>query len=265
MLIDGRKIRDELVGKLKNDFTSIGGAVLAVVWVGDDPASEKFIAQKKRLAEIVGVDLRLFEYEENIAQADLEEVVLRLANDSEIDGIIVQLPLPKKIDIQKIIDLIPPSKDVDVLGNGSSFLSPVVSAIKEIFEYYQIDFLNKKILIAGHGKLVGRPVALWLVGLGADVSVFDEETKNIRQILSTADILISGIGKPGLITPDLVKDGVILIDAGTSEQGGRLAGDIDPACYDKASLYTPVPGGVGPIVLTMLFKNLWKISRSTKG
>jgi len=258
MLIDGRKIRDELVDSLKSNFASIGGAVLAVVWVGDDPASEKFIAQKKRLAELVGVDLRLFEYEEDIEQTDLENVISRLANDSEIDGIIVQLPLPKKIDVQKIIDLIPSSKDVDALGKEAIFLSPVVSAIKEILEYYKIDFLHKKILVAGQGKLVGRPVAIWLAGLGADVSVLDEKTKDIRQILSTADIIISGVGKSGLITPDLIKEGVILIDAGTSEQGGRLAGDIDPACYQKASLYTPVPGGVGPVVLAMLFKNLFE-------
>jgi methylenetetrahydrofolate dehydrogenase (NADP+) / methenyltetrahydrofolate cyclohydrolase len=256
MLIDGKKIRDEILAELKNKFESIGCATLAVVWVGDDPATAKFIEQKKKVAEKVGVELRLFEYRNDIAQTDLEQEINRLTLDAEINGVIVQLPLPKTIDTQKIIDLIPPAKDVDALGKESIVLSPVAGAVAEILKRYEIDLTKNKFVVVGKGKLVGQPVAIWLAGEGAYVSILDSKTEDIITQIKQADVIISGIGRPNFIVPEIVKDGVVLIDAGTSEQAGKLAGDIDPACTTKASLFTPVPGGVGPIVLARLFSNL---------
>lgn len=264
MLIDGKKIRDEILSELKANFKSIGGATLAVVWVGDDLASAKFIEYKKKVAETIGVKLPLFEYRADIGQADLEQEVKRLALDSDTDGIIVQLPLPKQIDVAKIIELIPPTKDVDALGPEATVMSPVVSAIAEILKRHKIDLAKNKFVIVGKGKLVGRPMAIWLAGEGADVSILDSQTKDITTGLRQADVIISGIGKASFIVPEMVKEGIILIDAGTSEQSGILAGDIDPACASKASIFTPVPGGVGPIVLAKLFENLWKLSHSMK-
>lgn len=262
MLVDGKKIRDEILLELKDNFESIGGAVLAVVWVGDDPATEKFVEYKKKVAEKIGVELRLFEYENNIAQVDLEKELNRLATDQEVDGIIVQLPLPKQIDVEKIINLVPSDKDIDALGIEAVVMSPVTAAVLEILKRYEISLNKNKFVVLGNGKLVGRPTAVWLAGEGADVSVLDNQTKDAAVILGQADVIISGIGKPGFIVPSMVKNGVVLIDAGTSEQSGKLAGDVDPACAEKASLLTPVPGGVGPIVLAKLFENLWKLSNS---
>jgi methylenetetrahydrofolate dehydrogenase (NADP+)/methenyltetrahydrofolate cyclohydrolase len=140
----------------------------------------------------------------------------------------------------------------------------VVSAVDEILKRNNVSLKKNKFVVAGKGKLVGRPVAVWLAGEGADVLAVDDQTGDINKQLKQADVIISGIGKPGFITPDMIKDGVVLIDAGTSEQAGKLAGDIDPACADKASLLTPVPGGVGPVVLSMLFNNLWRLFSTTK-
>ncbi len=263
-LIDGKKIKDEILAELKEKFSIIGGAVLAVVWVGDDPATAKFVEYKKKVAEKIGVDLRLFEYEDTISQEDLEQGVNRLIIDREISGIIVQLPLPKQIDVDKIISLIPPEKDVDALSKDPKVKSPVVGAVEEILERYKVSLTSNKFVVAGQGKLVGRPVTIWLASRGAEVSVFDRQTKDTNSLLIQADVIISGMGQPEFIIPSMVKDDVILIDAGTSEQGGRLAGDIDPACAAKAKLFTPVPGGLGPVVLAKLFENLWKLSNSMK-
>ena len=264
MIVDGKKIRDEILSELKVNFASIGGATLAVVWVGGDKATAKFVEYKKKVAETIGVKLKIFEYEDTIIQADLEQELKRLTIDSDINGIIIQLPLPKQIDSVKIMALIPPAKDVDALSPESTVVSPVVATVAEILKRYRVNLAKNKFVVVGKGKLVGRPVAVWLASEGAEVSILDSQTKDITTPLKQADVIISGIGRPGFITPKLIKNGVVLLDAGTSEQTGRLAGDIDPACAKKASLFTPVPGGIGPIVLAMLFKNLWKLSHSTK-
>jgi len=259
MLIDGKKIRDEIIDELRPKFALLGGATLAVVWVGDDQATAKFVEQKKKFAEEAGVTLRLFEYENDITQADLEEAVRRLADDSEIRGIIVQLPLPKHITTQAIIELVPPEKDIDALGPEAKILSPVVMAVKEIIDRYKIPFIGNTFVVVGQGKLVGRPVAVWLAQSGALVEVADQTTGDIEAFTKTADVIIMGAGVPGLLKPSMVKEGVVIIDAGTSEQAGRLEGDADPECIVKASLITPVPGGVGPIVIAELFKNLFTL------
>jgi methylenetetrahydrofolate dehydrogenase (NADP+)/methenyltetrahydrofolate cyclohydrolase len=259
MLIDGKKIRDEILEELRPKFDGRGGATLAVIWVGDDPATAKFIEQKKKFAALAGVELRLFEYEEGISQSELEAEIRRLALDDEINGIIVQLPLPAAIDTGKVIELVPPEKDVDALGSQALILSPVVAAIAEILDRYDISF-SKKFAVLGRGKLVGQPTALWLAQNGAPVTVADSQTADLGAVTRGADVIISGVGQPGLISPDMLKEEVVLIDAGTNEQAGKLAGDALPACAAKASLFTPVPGGVGPIVVAELFKNLFLLT-----
>lgn len=264
MIVDGKKIRDEILAGLKEKFDSAGGAVLGVVWVGDDPATAKFIAQKEKFALVAGVDLRLFEYEDSISQVDLEKEISRIAADMEITGIIVQLPLPRHIESKKIIELIPAHKDVDSLTDGAKVGSPVVEAIKEILERHNISLQGKKFAVVGRGKLVGRPTGLWLAGEGLQVDMLDKDSLDIPLRLKQADVIISGVGQPGFISPDMLKDGAVVIDAGTSEQAGQLAGDAASSCALKTSLFTPVPGGVGPIVVAMLFKNLWKLLNLTK-
>jgi methylenetetrahydrofolate dehydrogenase (NADP+)/methenyltetrahydrofolate cyclohydrolase len=262
MLIDGKKIRDEILADLRPKFSALGGAVLGVIWAGDDPATAKFIDQKRKFAEDAGVDLRLYEYPADVAEEDLVEQVTRMAADPGIKGIIVQLPLPKQVNSQKIIDLLPPEKDVDALGREAKVLSPVVAAVKEILERNRIPLPGTNFVVVGQGKLVGRPVAIWLVQSGALVEVADQIAGNIADYTKNADVVISGAGSPGLLRPEMIKEGAVIIDAGTSEQAGKLSGDADPACATKARLFTPVPGGVGPIVIGELFKNLYLLMRN---
>ncbi|MEK7477989.1 MAG: bifunctional 5,10-methylenetetrahydrofolate dehydrogenase/5,10-methenyltetrahydrofolate cyclohydrolase [Patescibacteria group bacterium] len=260
MLIDGKKIREEIKEELKQQFTTIGRVVLAVVWVGNDPVTAKFVAQKKKLAVAIGVELRLLEFRESISEEDLVDEMNKLVNDQGVRGIIVQLPLPSQINSTKILSLIPSVKDVDALGFEPKVLSPVTQAVAEIIARYHINLLTNNFVILGKGQLVGRPVAIWLAQEMAKVEVIDKSTKDIKTITQKADVIICGAGEPGILTPDMIKDGVIIIDAGTSESAGKITGDALSACAEKSALFTPVPGGVGPIALVCLFKNLWKLS-----
>lgn len=255
MIVDGKSLAGDLKQELKEKLEG-ENLVLAVVLVGDDQASKKFVERKIKFGAEVGVEVRLFEYENTITEDDLGAEVEKLANKNDIHGIVIQLPLSKQINPTKILNLIPADKDVDALSENASVLAPVAGAVKEILERHSIDLADKKILVVGQGKLVGRPVAIWLVQESYDVETADINTSNLIELTLGADVIISGVGKPGLIKPEMVKDGVVLIDAGTSEQGGKLAGDADSDCADKCALFTPVPGGVGPITVAMIFKNL---------
>lgn len=258
MIIDGKKMAAEIREELAENFSG-RPVVLAVVLVGEDPASIKFVERKKKFGEEIGVDVRVFEYAEDVTEEDLSAEVQKLADSDQVGGIIIQLPLPPHINNSRILNLVPANKDVDALTADASVDSPVVEAIVEILDRGRVELNNKKIVVVGQGQLVGRPVAIRLAQDGFDVEVASSTTKDLKALILTADVVISGVGKPGLITPDMVKEGVVLVDAGTSEQSSKLIGDIDPACADKASLFTPVPGGVGPIVVAMLFKNLLRL------
>jgi len=261
MIVDGKALAEEI----KKDLHARAkgrGLSLAVIWVGEDPVSERYIERKKKFGLDIGVEIIVREYPADILETDLIAEIKKLNDDEKINGIIIQLPLPKEIDEQKILNLISPDKDVDALSHEARVLSPTVGAIKEILENHKIDLKNKKAVVLGKGKLVGKPVAIWLTQEGADVSVIDSKTSDAdsARLLQTADIIVSGVGKPGLITPDKIKQGVVLIDAATSEQNGGLKGDADLACADKCFLFTPVPGGVGPLTVVMLFNNLLSLS-----
>ncbi|MFA5022740.1 MAG: bifunctional 5,10-methylenetetrahydrofolate dehydrogenase/5,10-methenyltetrahydrofolate cyclohydrolase [Candidatus Paceibacterota bacterium] len=262
MIVDGKalaeKIKVELSEKLKAQSLK---PRLEVILVGDNVVSQKYVERKKKMGEEIGVEVVVHELLGDITQADLEEEIEKLNNNERVNGIIVQLPLSAQIDEQKILNLVLPDKDVDALSNEAKVLSPTVGAIREILNRNSVSIRGEKVVVVGNGKLVGRPVSIWLTQEGANVEVIDIETKNPEEILRGADIIVSGAGKPNLITPDKIKDGAVLIDAGTSESGGQIKGDADPACADKCSLFTPVPGGVGPLTVVMLFKNLLELNR----
>ena len=261
MVIDGKKLAEEIKQELKTKARG-KDLRLAVVWVGEDPVSERYVEKKKKFGLDIGVEVVVYEYSSDILEEDLIEEITRLDSDENISGIIVQLPLPKEIDEQKILNLISPDKDVDALSEEARVLSPTIGAIKEILDRNNVELSGKKAVVLGKGKLVGRPAAIWLTQEGAVVSVIDSKTSDPASILRQADIIISGVGRAGLITPSSIREGVVLIDAGTSEAAGQLKGDADPACANKCSLFTPVPGGVGPLTVVMLFKNLLSLSRS---
>ncbi len=275
MIIDGKKIaeriKEELRLSIKEDKKKLK---IAIIQVGEDPASLKFVEKKQKFAEDIGVKSKVYKLPEEVSTSKLRKKIAGIIHPSASDGknigVIIQLPLSKHINTQYILDSVPINKDIDVLSakatgefstNKSKILPPVVGAVKAILEEGHIGVKGKNVVVVGAGLLVGKPVATWLINEGATVSVLDKDTSDIKSYTLMADVIIAGVGNSGLIKPDMVKDGVVLIDAGTSEQAGKLVGDIDPVCEKKASLFTPVPGGVGPLTVAMVFKNLVYLSK----
>jgi methylenetetrahydrofolate dehydrogenase (NADP+)/methenyltetrahydrofolate cyclohydrolase len=262
MLVEGKKIAEEIKRELAARITALGRRVaLAVVKVGSDAATTAFIERKRKFGEAIGVEVTLHEYPPDITEDVLVAEVQAIGEDPSVDGLIVQLPLPLEINADTLLERIPPEKDPDALSSAPRVLAPVAGAIAEIFARHGIDPQGKRVVVVGEGRLVGRPVAAWLKERGARVEIVSLDTQErMRALTEEADIVVSGAGVPRLITPELVKDGVVLIDAGTSESEGKLVGDIDPSCAEKAALYTPVPGGVGPITVAVLFRNLLELA-----
>lgn len=246
MIVDGKEIAREILARTKERATALGHAPRVVAITGSEtPATRSYLAIKKRKALDAGC---VFETRE-------------VGSDtSDADAVIIQLPL-EGADLESI----PLEKDADVLskvarekferGEAGALLPPVVAAIKEIFDLYEIDVKDKKAVVVGEGWLVGRPAATWLGQQGAEVTVVNSKTVDLAAALRAADIIISGAGVPGLIKSGMIHQGLALIDAATSESNGIIAGDADPECASKCSLFTTVPGGVGPIAVACLFEN----------
>jgi 5,10-methylene-tetrahydrofolate dehydrogenase/methenyl tetrahydrofolate cyclohydrolase len=254
MLVDGNAIAADIQASLKNHLEG-RSLTLVVVQVGSDAASSKFIEKKREFGEKIGIEVKLQLFRDSVTEEELAGEIRTLAADEAVHGIVVQLPLPAHINTKAILNLVPSEKDPDALSERPCVLPPVAAAVAEILQRYRVDVVGKRAIIVGRGRLVGVPVAQWLDGAGAEVETFGRDD-NITMYTKTADIIIAGTGVPGLLKPDMIKDGVVLIDAGTSEAAGKLVGDIDPACAEKAYLYTPVPGGVGPVTVAKLFENL---------
>ncbi len=253
---------------------------LAAVLVGDIGGSRKFLELKKSVAEKIGIDFKIYEFPENITTRQLRKKVSEIAKVKTNDAVIVELPLPKHINAQYILNAIPESKDADVLSQksqGSFFarldsakragknkiLPPAVEAVKVIFEKNNIVVNGKNCAVFGYGLLVGKPVSHWLGQVGATMTIINEFTKSPEIFSKNADIVISGVGKPGLITADMVKEGAMVIDFGYGSLDGKIVGDVDFAGVSpKAALITPVPGGVGPIVVVAVLKSLLTLHKN---
>lgn len=269
-ILDGVKLAEQLLKEVKK---SLGGRKLglAVVQVGDNAVSEKYIQEKRSTCQELGIGFEFFFFPETIGEAELKKEIERIGADSAHSGMIVQLPLPKQLKTQEILDSIPSGKDVDVLGTKSfgsfalgklSILPPTVGAISLLLQKAEVSLKGKNVVVVGCGRLVGLPAALWLISQGATVSILNSSTKNIGFFTKTADIVVSGVGKKGLISGSMVKKGAIVIDAGTSVEQGATHGDVDfKTVSKKASFITPVPGGVGPLTVAFLLKNLYELSR----
>ncbi len=271
-ILDGKKIADKILGKLKKEIkTKRLKLKLAVVLVGNDLSSKVFVQKKQEACEYVGIDFELFKFSSKISRLKLEKEIKKIVKKPANSGIVIQLPLPRRFNPQEFLNLIPPEKDIDVLserniakfytGNLSIF-PPTVEGIKRLLKEYKISIKEKNIVLVGAGRLVGRPLALWLMREKATVSVIDKFTKDISYFTKKADIIISGVGRPNLITGKMVKKGVVIIDAGTSRKGGKLVGDVNfKSVSKKAKHITPVPGGVGPMTVACLLENLVKLNR----
>ncbi len=266
MIIDGRQRAREWEETIARTLTAKDlHPVLAIVVVGDDPVIASFVRIKKRVAERIGVVMREVAFPSDATGEEVARAVETLAGDPSIDGVVVQLPLPLHMDTDMILRGIPTAKDVDVLARDTvalfaqgdaPVLPPVAAAVQDILEYGKVSVEGKEVLVLGHGRLVGAPVALLMRHNGAHVTVVDRPIADLAREVRESDIVISGVGKPGMLTPEMFTEGSVLIDAGTSESAGRVVGDAHPDCASRVALSTPVPGGVGPLAVVMLFKNL---------
>ena len=266
MIIDGRALAREVLARTKMRAGKLARRPLIVALTGSDtPATRSYLAIKTKKAEEAGcvLEIKRFDLSKGINNFTLSRQVVDSAEDAH--AIIVQLPLPAGVDVKKVCDAIPLSKDADVLSvtarakfersDTDALLPPVVGAVREIFVHSGIDVKGKKAVVIGDGWLVGNPCAKWLKQQGTEVSVLTSKSENLAVALRAADIIVSGAGSPHLIRPEMLKQGVVLIDAGTSESGGTIVGDADPACAAKCSFFTPVPGGIGPLAVACLFEN----------
>lgn len=266
MLVDGNKIAKSLEEKLVTELLFSTPKKVCFVIFGGNAATEQFIKTKSRIAEGVGISVDIKRYGDVHTTEEAVSLVHELGK-MDYDGMVIQIPLAKGIDTQKVLDAVPPQKDIDVLGTVAkeSYVSkkinrtpPVAQAVIEIFESINETMKGKNVVVVGKGRLVGEPVHLMLSREKISHIIISKETPEDERldILKSADVIISGTGVPHGIKPEMVKDGVILIDAGTSEQAGELVGDIDPTCAKKASFMTPVPGGVGPITVISVLRNI---------
>ena len=257
MILDGKKLSLKILKEIKNKVKK--QLKLAVILVGDNKVSEIYIKEKQNACKEIGISFELFKFPLDINEADLKQEVLKIAKDPANSGVVIQLPLPKGFNVQEILNLIPPEKDIDALSEKSIYISPIVKGIKRLLKEYNISIKDKNIVLIGKGRLVGRVLALWMEKEKADFSVVDRSVKDISSFTLKADIIISGAGKPHLITGDMVKQGAVIIDAGASSEEGRSVGDVDfKSVSRKARYITPVPGGIGPMTVVCLLDNLVK-------
>lgn len=269
-IIDGKKIATELREQLKEQIEKFPRKIgLAVVIVGEDPASQIYVRNKVKACESVGIQSSVYALPECVSQVELENMLSALAADNTVHGILLQLPLPKGFDAEAAMAKIPPEKDVDgfsaldlghLVLNKEKFVACTPLGVMKMLEYEGIDPTGKHAVVLGRSDTVGKPMALLLLNANATVTVCHSKTQDLASICKTADILVSAIGKANFVKEDMVKDGAVVIDVGMNRgENGKLCGDVDfDAVSKKASYITPVPGGVGPMTITTLLYNTYK-------
>lgn len=271
-VIDGKilsaQIKEELklkVEKFKNDYGR--QITLAVILVGENPASQVYVKNKIKATEYVGMKSLSFYLPENSTQKDVEDTVKNLATDNTVDGILVQLPLPKHLDENKILSLIPASKDVDgflavnvgklMLGQQTTIACTPFGVLK-MLQSTGVNLSSKNAVVIGRSNIVGKPMALLLLQENCTVTICHSKTANLKEVCKNADVLVAAIGRPKFVTADMVKEGAIVIDVGINRTEQGLVGDVDYENVEPlASYITPVPGGVGPMTIAMLLENTY--------
>lgn len=274
-IIDGRKIKDEILEEIKKGVLDLPfQPFFCDILVGNDPASLQYVRMKAKIAESVGIKFRTAEFPESITTEELIEEIENLNNVPYMCGIIVQLPLPENssLDKNKILNAISPALDVDCLGeyNNERFYNntgnvsyPTALACIKLLDSINLNLKDKNIVVLGQGKLVGLPVTHLLRSRGLNVTIINSKTEDTDLILKDSDIIISAIGHGKFITGDMIKEGVVIIDAGTSEENGSVVGDVDfDSVKDKVSFITPTPGGVGPVTVAMLLENVFNVAKN---
>lgn len=272
-IIDGKKLAKQIRENLKIECEELKekgiNPKLAVIMVGDDKASKIYVKNKSKACNEIGIQYEEYLLDENINQNELIELIEKLNNDKTVHGILLQSPVPDGLDINEAFRKISPEKDVDgfnptnvgkLVLNQDTFVSCTPYGIMRMFEAYNIDLEGKKVVIIGRSNIVGKPLMQCCLNKNATVTICHSKTKNIKEHIKDADVVISAIGKPEYVTADMVKDGVIVIDVGINRnEDGKIVGDVDfENVSKKASYITPVPGGVGPMTIAMLMNNVIK-------
>lgn len=265
-IVAGKQIAAEIYAETKARVAALDEAPkLAIITCAPNFETTKYLELKRRKATELGIKFTIIEVPVTASTAELVQSVSTIG--PHVDGIVVQLPLPSHVDREAVLAAVAPSKDPDCFSGAAPVLSPVIGAIAEIAERHGLDWAGKEVAVFGHGRLVGAPAARFAREQGASVTVLTEESPAAAKTLETADVIIAGAGQPQAITPAMVKEGVYIFDAATSEADGELRGDVAPAVAEKAALFTPVPGGIGPITVAILLRNLvtlYEHSRSAK-
>lgn len=272
MVMDGKALATELRQELKEKIEKMSVKPgLAVVIVGEDPASRIYVRNKIKACEELGVRSYSYELPATATQEDVESLLDGLATDTAVDGILLQLPLPKHLNAERAVLHIPFEKDVDgfsaqnlglLMQHKEKIVACTPMGVMKLLEKYGVELSGKRAVVLGRSETVGKPMALLLLNANATVTVCHSKTRDIPAICREADILISAVGRPKFVTEDMVKQGAVVIDVGINrDANGKLCGDVDfEKVKEKASLITPVPGGVGPMTITMLLRNAYLVA-----
>ena len=269
-ILNGKEISAAVKERIKNEVEALKekgiNVGLAVILVGENPASKVYVANKKKACEELGIKSFEFKLPEQTTEEELISLVEKLNEDSEVNGILCQLPLPSHLDESTVINTIVPEKDVDafhpvnvgkIMIGDFDFLPCTPAGIMEMLAYMNIDICGKECVVIGRSNIVGKPMAMLLLHKNATVTVCHSKTKNLKAVTSRADVLVSAVGRAGFVTADMVKEGAVVIDVGMNRNAeNKLCGDVDfEAVKEKCSAITPVPGGVGPMTIAMLMQN----------
>ena len=279
-IIDGKAVSKAVRERVAKEAAALRekGIVpgLAVIIVGEDPASQVYVRNKEKACEEVGFYSEKFALPESTTQEELNALVKELNERKDINGILCQLPLPKHLDDKEVIDLIDPAKDVDafhpvnvgaIMIGDYNFLPCTPAGVMELIHSTDVDVCGKKAVVIGRSNIVGKPMAMLLLHENATVEITHSKTQNLADITKEADILVAAIGKAKFVTADMVKDGAVVIDVGMNrDENGKLCGDVDfEAVKEKCSFITPVPGGVGPMTISMLMQNTLTAAKIQNG
>ncbi len=279
-ILDGKQIAKEFRQRLKNQVNELKEhgftPKLSVILVGNDGASQSYVKSKKKAAEKIGMISEIVHLDESTSEEEVLSELNRLNNDDTVSGILVQVPLPKQVSEQKVLETINPNKDVDgfhpinigkLYIDEQTFVPCTPLGIMEILKHADINLEGKNAVVIGRSHIVGQPVSKLLLQANATVTILHSRTKNMNAHLKQADVIVSAVGQPGLVTKENVKEGAVIIDVGnTPDENGKLKGDV---AYDEvkeiASAITPVPGGVGPLTITMVLNNTLLAEKLRRG
>lgn len=270
-ILKGKEAAAAALGEAEEAVKKMGRKPgLAIVLVGNDPASEVYVKKKLQKAEKIGIRAVLKRMDESASEGEVLMVVDELNKDDNVDGFIVQAPLPKHIDFSKVLDAISPEKDVDgwtsasmgrLVSGKDTFCPATPLGVMKMLEFYKVEIKGKNATVIGRSNVVGKPLALMLLAENATVTVCHSRTANLAEHTKNADILVAAVGKPGLVTADMVKEGAYVIDVGTTKVGDKIVGDVDYENVIKKAHCSPVPGGAGPMTVAMLISNVVKAAQ----